>query len=223
MDEYFKEWLKIINRQDIESIVHKCDILYNSGKIFPSKNNVFKAFSICPYNNLKVVIIGQDPYPQKDIATGIAFGNSSSTKEGELSISLKVIRDAVINNEFPHNTIQFDNTLESWCKQGILMLNSSLTVEENKIGSHIMIWRLFIANILVRLSINNTGLIYVLLGKQAQSFEPYIKSQFNYILKDNHPSYYARINRKMPSTIFRDIDTLIKNMYNIPIEWYKEL
>lgn len=163
------------------------------------------------------------PYPQKGVATGILFGNKEGTRDEDLSPSLQVIKEAAINFEIPHNCIIFDPTLESWAKQGILMINSALTVEMDKIGSHVMLWRPFIADLLKRLSDNETGIIYVLFGRQAQSFKPYINKNFNTILEENHPAYYAMIGTKMPSTLFNKIDELLIGKYGETIEWYQEI
>ena len=103
------------------------------------------------------------------------------------------------------------------------MINSALTVEMNRIGSHVMLWRPFIANLLKRLSDNETGIIYVLFGRQAHSFKPYINKNFNTILEENHPAYYARIGTKMPSTLFNKIDELLIGKYGETIEWYQEI
>lgn len=168
-------------------------------------------------------MLGQDPFPQKGVATGILFGNNKEVIEENLSPSLQIIKEAVINFEIPHNHITFDNSLESWAKQGILMINSALTVEMNRIESHVMLWRPFIANLLKRLSDNETGIIYVLFGRQAQSFKPYINKNFNTILEENHPAYYARIGTKMPSTLFNKIDELLIGKYGETIEWYQEI
>ena len=94
-------------------------------------------------------------------ATGILFGNKADVPEDELSPSLKVVKEAAVNFEVPHNSIIFDQTLESWARQGILMINSALTVEMNKVGSHTMLWRPFISSLLKNISETNPGLIYV--------------------------------------------------------------
>ena len=162
------------------------------------------------------------PYPQKGVATGILFGNKEGTRDEDMSPSLQVIKEAAINFEIPHNCIIFDPTLESWAKQGILMINSALTVEMNKIGSHVMLWRPFIASLLKKLSENETGIIYVLFGKQAQTFKPYINKQFNTVLEENHPAYFARTGETMPHTVFEQISKLTKDKYGVPITWYQE-
>ena len=162
------------------------------------------------------------PYPQKGIATGILFGNNKETSNENLSPSLKVIKEAVINFEVPKNSCIFDPTLESWAKQGILMLNSALTVEMNKVGSHVMIWRPFIIALLKHLSECETGIIYVLFGRQAQTFKPYINSRFNHIIEIEHPAYFARSGTKMPHQLFIDISNRVKGIYGVPIKWYEE-
>ena len=163
------------------------------------------------------------PYPQKGVATGILFGNRKEVDEESLSPSLQVIKESVINFEIPHNFITFDNSLESWAKQGILMINSALTCEVNKVNSHVMLWRPFMPKFLKRLSENETGLIYVLFGKRAQTLKPYINQRFNNIIEVEHPAYLARINKKLPYHIWGDINKLLKGKYNEEIIWFNEL
>ena len=85
-----------------------------------------------------------------------------------------------------------------------------------------MLWRPFIASLLKKLSENKTGIIYVLFGKQAQTFKPYINKQFNIVLEENHPAYFARTGEAMPHTVFEQISKLTKGIYGIPITWYQE-
>lgn len=162
------------------------------------------------------------PYPQKGVATGILFGNRADVQEENLSPSLQIVKEAAINFEVPKNSCIFDPTLESWAKQGILMINSALTVEMNKVGSHVMIWRPFIIALLKHLSECETGIIYVLFGRQAKTFKPYINKQFNDILEIEHPAYYARLNKRMPPELFATISNLCKDKYGVPIKWYQE-
>lgn len=212
------DWDKFINTKVLFRILNSINAEY----ICPHKEDVFKAFKLCTFNNCKVIFLGQDPYPQKGVATGILFGNKITTKDKDLSPSLKVIKEAAIDYSIPHNyPIEFDVTLESWAKQGILMLNSALTVEINKIGSHTQLWRPFISQFIQSLS-NNGGYLFVLFGKQAQSFEPYIDKKYNYILKENHPAFYARTGQAMPSDVFYEVNRYLKKQYNESIVWYNE-
>lgn len=222
LEEYFGRWMRVIDKKELLSILSKLEVEYKRKPICPMQGDVFKAFKLCPYDDLKVVMLGQDPYPQKGVATGLLFGNKKDVDEENLSPSLQIVKEAAINLEIPHKNIIFDQTLESWAKQGILMINTALTVEMNRIGSHVMLWRPFVANLLKKLSENETGIIYVLFGKQAQTFKPYINKQFNIILEENHPAYFARTETKMPSTVFNQISKLTKDKYGIPITWYTE-
>lgn len=216
MEDIFNDWLKVIDTSILFSVLNKI----TPENICPPKDLVFKAFSLCSLKDCRVVFLGQDPYPQKGVATGVLFGNAT---EDNLSPSLQIIKEAAIDYTKPHNyPIEFDNSLESWAKQGILMLNSALTVEVNKIGSHTEMWRPFISNFLETLSTYHSGIVYVLFGKQAQTFMPYIKKCGNHILKENHPAYYARTGTRMSSNVFNEVNKYLKQQYNEEIMWYKE-
>ena len=211
-------WENIINHKEL-GFIYKT--LYKMGdKVTPPLDKVFTPFKLCSYNNLKVVMIGQDPYYQKGIATGILFGNKKDTEK--LSKSLELIKESVINYEIPHNKYDFDITLESWCKQGVLMINAALTTEINKTNAHSLLWRPFIIDLLQKLSIYNTGIIYVLFGEKAQSFIPYINKDTNYILTYHHPAYAIRNKVKFNCDAFKIINNILKSNNNIKINWYNE-
>lgn len=220
IDEYFGDWMKVLDRNETMKIMGWLRSI-NQSTLCPSIKDVFKAFKLCPYNKCRVVFIGQDPYPQRGVTQGVLFGNSSDTPENKLSSSLQIIKESVINFEIPHNLITFDPTLESWAKQGILMINSALTTEVGKIGVHMMKWRPFMIAFLKQMSMINPGIIYVLFGSQAQILEPYI-SKNNYVLKIEHPAYFARTNKKMPYHIWKDINKILYDLYGERIEWFKE-
>lgn len=212
--EELSDWVKLFNVPLlIETLNH-----IPTTDICPHKEDVFKAFKLCPLKKCNVVFLGQDPYPQKDVATGILFGN----KEEPISPSLEVIRDASIDFTAQHNyPIEFDITLESWAEQGILMLNSALTTKVNEVGSHTQLWRPFISNFIEALS-HYQETLFVLFGQQAQTFEPYI-AKHNHIFKEKHPAFYARSNKRMPSDLFYKINEYLRNHNDDEIMWYKEL
>lgn len=219
-EEYFGDWINVIDEKELFRIMKWLKTV-NPNNICPSPKNIFKAFKLCPYNKCRVVFLGQDPYPQPGVATGILFGNSKDTLEEYLSPSLQVIKEAVINYEIPHNYIDFDNTLESWAKQGILMINSAFTCEVNKVGSHFDIWQPFVSRLIYNMSYRNNGLIFVLFGNQASTFRKNIVNSLS-IIEVYHPAYYARMNKKMPYKIFTDINKTLYNIYGDRIEFYKE-
>ena len=216
MNQSSKDWLKVIDRKSLEKALATVKPLYATKSIMPEYKNIFRAFALCNYNNLKVVMLSQDPYPQKGVATGIAFGC-----EKEIQPSLEILKNTCINLYVPHNLITFDNTLESWCKQGVLMLNSSLTVEVGKPLSHTDIWIKFTTKLITSLGLNKQNLVYVFMGSFANEYAKLVDEKNNLVIKVKHPAYYVRTNKDMPN-FFKEIDKYLK-LWNItPIEWYKE-
>lgn len=219
--EYFGDWSTVIDEGKLMPTIAVLNKLYKKGNITPNYGDIFKAFTLCSREACKIVFLGQDPYPQKNVATGLLFANREETVN--LSPSLEVIKEAAIDYTVPHGTIVFDITMEDWARQGILLLNSALTCEIGKPGSHAMLWRPFISDLLQNLSNKETGLVYVLFGAQAQTFEPYINSSLNDIINAKHPAYYARIKQRMPSDVFKRINDIMVSRYGESINWYNEL
>lgn len=219
---YFGNWTRVIDVKTLYDTIAQVNKLYASRQAMtPEYKNIFKAFNLCPLEKLKVVILGYDPYPQKGVATGIAFGNKPETKV--LSPSLEVLKEALISPELPHyDNPRFDVTLESWARQGVLLLNAALTTEVGRTGSHTNLWRPFISTTLRNLSNYTTGIIYVLLGQQAQSFEPYIDRRFQNIIKERHPAYYVRSAKLMPVDLFVGINKLLYEKNGEKIKWIDE-
>lgn len=218
IQEYFGDWSKIVDLQEADRIMKKLSASHCV--ICPQLSDIFKAFRLCSLNNLRVVILGMDPYPQKGVATGLAFANNNNTKE--LSPSLEVLKESVIDYTIPHRTINFASDLEKWEAQGVLLLNSALSCEVGKVGSHTLLWRPFIKSLLTNLSMYHTGLVYVLMGTQAQTLESYINKQFNHVIRIRHPSWYARQKEKMPSNIWQEINSILISQNGYGIEWFTE-
>ena len=155
-EEYFGDWLKVLPEVEMIDILKKLSPIKD--RICPEFKDIFKAFNKCPYRDLRLVIVGQDPYPQKGIATGIAFANYNNTLEKDLSPSLQIIKESVINYEVSHNLITFASELEEWEEQGVLLLNTALTCEINKPGSHSLLWRPFICKLIKQICSYNSGI-----------------------------------------------------------------
>lgn len=218
--EYFGEWSNVIDLTEADRIIRKLSA--SKTIICPQLGDIFKAFRLCHFSKLRVVIIGQDPYPQKGVATGIAFANHPDTPCCSYSPSLEILRESVIDYSIPHRTINFDPSLEKWEAQGVLMLNSALSCEMGKPGSHALMWRPFIKSLISNLSHYHTGIVYVLMGTAAQSFEPYINKQFNYVVHIRHPSWYSRTETKMPHDLWNSINKILIGQNGYGIEWYQE-
>ena len=220
IQEYFGDWSKVVDLEEANRVIKK---LSSSNQIIcPQLKNIFKAFNLCSFKELRVVILGQDPYPQKGVATGIAFANSSDTQDNSYSPSLEILRESVIDYEVPHGIVTFDPSLEKWEAQGVLMLNSALSCEIGRVGSHFLLWKPFITSLLTNLSEHMTGVVYVLMGNQAQGFESCINKQFNHVIRIRHPSYYARTKSRMPSDVWQKINNILIGQNGYGIEWYKE-
>lgn len=177
-----------IQSTDFDKILKTLYDTREDGKRFtPPLKQVFRAFEECPESSLKVIIIGQDPYPQLGVADGLAF---SCGNTGIPQPSLRHLFDGIektVYQEFP--TYQ-DPNLTRWANQGVLLLNRALTCEVDKIGSHYNIWHDFIMYVLDMLSLTNSGLIFILLGAKAQELESVIGPN-HYILKASHPASAA--------------------------------
>lgn len=220
-EEYFGDWIEVIDKEELFRIMRWLKTVDQSN-LCPAPKNIFKAFHLCPYKECRVVMLGQDPYPQRGVATGILFGNSPDTPEEALSPSLQVVKEAAINYEIPRTTpVLFDNTLESWVKQGILMINTALTCQVNQVGSHFNIWRPFMSKLIRNLSRHDSGLIYVLYGNQASLFKNDIENALK-IIEVYHPAYFARRCEKMPYEVFIEVNMLLKDYYKTTIKFYEE-
>ena len=187
--------------------------------IYPSSANVFKALQLCSFGDVRVVILGNEPY-NNAFADGLAF--SCSGAEGlprkKLQSSLVTIYETVERTCYKGLYLDKDPSLERWAKQGVLLLNSSLTSTDEK-EKHVSLWKPFTKEVLKALSEYNTGVIYCLWGNKAKEFKKYINPKFNYILEDSHPSS-ANFNKMLwECNHFQMINTLLKQNNNEEIIW----
>jgi len=157
--------------------------LLDNKDISPTIENIFNAFKYCNFKSTKVVIFGQDPYFQSGIANGLAF----SVDEGQkIPASLKNIYKEIKNDVGPSENKS--GCLKSWAKQGVLLLNTALTVEVSKPGSHSNIgWDNFIYDI-IKLINNKPNVVFILWGNHAQKYIKYLNNRNHLILHGPHPS-----------------------------------
>jgi len=191
-----KVFRSFVFSSDFDDIITKLWDLSNDNKKFtPPLKQVFRAFEECPYDNLQVVIIGQDPYPQLGVADGISFSCSNTNK---LQPSLRFILEEVDRTVYNNEVISEDLNLKRWSNQGILMLNTALTTEVSIIGSHYDIWRPFTTYLLDWLNINKSELVYVYMGKKAEEWSSMTDdTNIKYFVK--HPASAAYNGSKWDS------------------------
>lgn len=201
---------------DFKSILETLLNESNNGERFtPILKQIFRTFQECHYDNLKVVIIGQDPYPKANIADGIAFSCSNT---GQIQASLRNIFKEIERTVYPDGYSN-DPDLKRWCNQGVLMLNTALTTTISKIGVHIELWRPFIAFLLDMLSHYNSGLVYVFMGIKAKEWAKYV-NQNNYKFFVMHPAAAAYRKGVWDSAnMFNQINKILKQNYNTEITW----
>ena len=210
----FKSFIFSSEFTDILSKLYELSIA--DKRFTPTLKQLFRAFEECPYDDLKVVFIGQDPYPQLGVADGISFSCSNTNK---LQPSLKFILQEIDRTVYGNHVISEDLDLKRWSKQGILMLNTALTVEVGKIGSHYDIWKPFTAYLLDSLNNYNPGLIYVYMGKKAEEWSE-LTNDNNYKFTVKHPASAAYNGSKWDSNdIFNKISKLVEENNGQKIIW----
>lgn len=188
-----------------------------SGKIIlPPHDKIhlsFRAFRECSPKDLKIIILGQDPYPQPDIFDGLAFSNGN-LKEGEkISPSLRTIFEE-INRDIYDDPDHFnDPNLTRWANQGILLLNTALSVIQYTPASHNKLWEPFMKELIARITEHSTGLIFLLWGRHAQGYQHAIKNILtHHIITAGHPSPLNRTNLFYGSGVFSRANKLITDM-----------
>jgi uracil-DNA glycosylase len=167
-----------VDSPSFDNIFFFLEAAVNYGLRFtPPFKDVFNAFKECSYDNLKVVIVGQDPYPQLGSADGLAF---SCSKKNKAEKSLQYINKAI-------GTDYTD--LKCWANQGVLLINTAFTVEVNKIGSHYNLWKPFTNYIFANINKHKKDTIFILMGKKAEEWETLLPDCK--ILKCAHPASAA--------------------------------
>ena len=197
---------------DFDNILTKLYTLSQGDKRFtPPLKQVFRAFEECPYDKLQIVMVGQDPYPTFGVADGIAF-SCGNTKQ--LQPSLRFILDEVNRTVYRGHPGSLAPDLTRWSNQGILLLNTALTVEVGKIGSHYDIWKQFTAYLLDWLNNYNPGLVYVYMGKKAEEWSMMTSDSNNVKYFVKHPASAAYNGSKWDSN-----DMFIKILKDNQITW----
>ena len=181
----WKEIIKEYDFSDIEEFLNKeLIILDNEIEIFPPPNRIFNCFNFFNIKDTKVVILGQDPYINEGEAMGLCFGVPEGIK---VPPSLKNIYKEIENDL----NIKMDKTngdLTHWAEQGVLLLNTALTVQQYKSNSHKKIWKNFTDYIIKTVSDKNEKIIFVLWGRYAQSKKKLIDCEKHLVLEATHPS-----------------------------------
>lgn len=187
---------------------------YASGKCFPPKEQIFRAIELTPFEDIQVVIIGQDPYHNDFQANGLCF-----------SVSDKVPAPPSLKNIFKEleddlGIKKTSNELDSWARQGVLLLNATLTVRAHSPNSHQALgWERFTDFIIQQISAQKEGVVFVLWGAFAQKKEAYIDTAKHFVIKSTHPSPFSVHRGFFGSRPFSKINEYLKSKNKKEISW----
>ena len=188
---------------------------YRRGAVYPPGPYLFNAFAHCPFEQVKVVILGQDPYHGFNQAMGLAFSVNYGVKIPPSLINIYKEMESDVHTYMPDN-----GNLIPLAKQGVLLLNTVLTVEENKPNSHANIgWQIFTDEIIKILNNKVEPMVFILWGNNAKKKKPYITNGKHLIIESAHPSPLSAYNGFFGSHPFsRCNDFLISNGQK-PVDW----
>jgi len=214
-----KDWNKELNKSnlspDIDRPVNHLKALGdNIILVYPPVDSIYNAFQLCTYSNTKVVILGQDPYHQKDVANGLAFAVNRGKK---IPPSLRSIYKEISDDI--GSIIYSSGDLEGWAKQGVLLLNSCLTVEDSKPRSHQSIgWGQLTDNIVKLLNLKG-GIVFILWGADSISKRSLIDENVNLVLTAPHPSPLSSYRGFFGCKHFSMANKYLISKKQKPIQW----
>ncbi len=174
----------VLNTQEFKTLLNVVKTEYENKVVYPPQEDIFKVYKLLDLEQIKVVILGQDPYHTRGMADGIAFSvsdNSLKIPPSLKNIFKELERDLGISNK--------NKDLTNWVKQGVFLLNTTLTVEEGKPASHSKLgWEKLTVETIKQISEKQPKVVFLLWGNFAQSFEKYIDKSKHTVLKTSHPS-----------------------------------
>jgi uracil-DNA glycosylase len=217
IEESWKEVLKEEFAKDyFQHIIIFLKAEIASGKIiYPPGPLIFNAFDKTPFDNVKVVIIGQDPYHNKGQAHGLSFSVPDGVPKPPslLNIFKELRRDVGLE-------INENGNLGKWAGQGVLLLNASLTVRQNEPGSHSQIgWLQFTDSVIKKISNQKEGVVFLLWGKFAQEKQSLIDETKHFVLKAAHPSPFSADKGFFGCRHFSKTNELLMGQNKTPIDW----
>lgn len=191
--------------------------IYSKGEVYPPIEQIYRALELCPTKNVKVVILGQDPYHTPGAANGLAF---SVNKGVRIPPSLQNIYKELSNDmSIPMPT---HGDLTSWAKQGVLLLNTVLTVEKGKPMSHAGLgWEKVTDDIIFDLSLmhQKKPIVFILWGKKAQEKIKLIDHEIHPVIQSAHPSPFSADKGFFGSSPFSNANRYLKIYGHEPIDW----
>lgn len=200
--DFLKEELE---SDEFKALIRNVKNEYNNKIIYPKYKDIFKAFKLCNIDDVKVVIIGQDPYHGENEATGLAFSVEDNIK------TPPSLRNIFIELNYDLKINKTNNSLDNWAKQGVFLINSVLTVEKDKPGSHKFLnWERFTDYVIKVISDKKENIVFILLGNYARSKKPLIDEKKHLIIETTHPSPFSVHRGFFGSKIFSRTNNYLK-------------
>lgn len=189
---------------------------YKSGKVYPAPKNIFRAFDLCPFDKVKVVILGQDPYHGEGQANGLSFAVEADRK---VPPSLQNIFKE-IESDLGKPLVHRDGDLSRWAEQGVLLLNATLTVRAHAAGSHQNKgWELLTDAVIRTLSEEREHLVFILWGNYAKAKGAHVDRSKHFVIESPHPSPFSASNGFFGSKPFSRTNEYLKEHGETPIDW----
>ena len=199
-----------------QKLKDEIDKRYETTKVFPEKKNIFKAFSLSKIEDLKVVILGQDPYHGFGQAQGLSFSTPKEVKNPPSMMN--ILKE--INDDLGKKSICEDGDLTPWATQGVMLLNTILTVEEGLPKSHHNLgWEIFTDNIIKYISDNCLDVVFILWGSPAISKSKLIDKSKHHILTAPHPSPLSSYRGFFGCKHFSKTNEILKDLGKEEINW----
>jgi len=184
-------------------------------QVYPPGKYIFNAFELTPFEKVRVVIIGQDPYHGQGQAHGLCFSVPQGVRNPPSLVNIFKELKNDLNLQVP-----VSGNLEKWCRQGVLLLNATLTVRANQAGSHQNKgWEVFTDAAIKKLSDKRNGLVFLLWGKYAQEKERIIDKNRHYILQAAHPSPFSAYNGFFGCKHFSKTNEILRRHGLDEIDW----
>ena len=204
-----------ISSNNFQAIISALAIERKIHTILPANDMIFNAFNFTTPNNIKVVILGQDPYHGKGQANGLSFSVTNGVKTPPSLRNIFKELQSDLNHSIPTN-----GNLDSWTNQGVLLLNATLTVREKKAGSHQELgWEPFTDSVIKKISDKKEGIIFLLWGAFAQKKSVLIDTNKHHILTASHPSPFSAYKGFLGCKHFSKTNKILLNNNQQPINW----
>ena len=213
-------WEKLIEIEEqkdyFKKLKDEIDKKYETSNVFPEKQNIFKAFTLTSLDNLKVVILGQDPYHGFGQAQGLSFSTPANIKNPPSMVN--ILKE--INDDLQRKSFCEDGDLTPWAKDGVLLLNTILTVEESLPKSHHNLgWEIFTDNIIKYISDNKKDIVFILWGSPAIAKTKLIDTKKHHILSAPHPSPLSSYRGFFGCKHFSKTNEILRSLGKEPINW----